>query len=153
MFYPQISDIPYWALLLCQDALSFWQVWIITNLIVPRVLWTSIDTIHAFHPQLTPKQRNMASKVSSNKHRLPSGQASSEDDDEFTNELSQNVSDSLCRNSLLVHTNSCIIHLDGWSQTIIWVRAMHGACLSMRSHVWGWLDVLSKLSETTLKVV
>ncbi len=58
----------------------------------------------------------------------------------------QTVSDSLCRNSLVMQTDCCSSCPGGWSQTILEVKMLAvevlGWCGYMCLRLWGWLDVL-----------
>ncbi len=67
----------------------------------------------------------------------------------------ETVSDSLCRNSLVMQTNCCSSCPGGWSQTIVEVKILDGEVLgwcgyTLSAVVWP-VGCTAKISETPLK--
>ncbi len=66
--------------------------------------------------------------------------------------LPETVSDSLCRNSLVMQTNCCSSCPGGWSQTILEVKMLDVEVLGWRGYTWSAVvrpvGCTAKFSET-----
>ncbi len=78
-----------------------------------------------------------------------------DEDESMQMSFPEMVSDSLCRNSLVMQTDCCSICLGGWSQTILEVKMMDveflGWCGYTRSAVVRPVGCTAKFSETHLE--
>ena len=67
----------------------------------------------------------------------------------------ETVSDSLCRNSLVMQTDCCSSCPGGWSQTILEVNMLDVEVLDWCGYTWsavvGQVGYMAKLSETPLE--
>ncbi len=67
----------------------------------------------------------------------------------------ETVSDSLCRNSLVMQTDCCSSCLSGWSQTILEVKMLNAEVLGWCSYTWSAVvrpvGCTAKFSETPLE--
>ncbi len=70
--------------------------------------------------------------------------------------FSEMVSDSLCRNSLVMQTDCCSSCLGGWSQTILEVKMLDVEVLGWCGYMWSAVVRLvgctAKFSETPLEM-
>ncbi len=78
-----------------------------------------------------------------------------DEDDEHADELPWDVSDSLCRNSLVMQTDCCSSCPGGWSQTILEVKMLDVEVLGWCGYTWSAVVRLvgctAKFSETPLE--
>lgn len=61
------------------------------------------------------------------------------------------VSDSLCRNSLVMQSDCCTSCLGGWAQTITEANMLDVKVLGWRGYAWSKLGCAAKFSELPLE--
>ncbi len=81
---------------------------------------------------------------------LQSGRDPDEDDEQQMS-FPETVSDSLCRNSLVMQTDCCSSCLGGWSQTMLEVKMLDVKVLGWCGYTWSAVGCTAKFSETPLE--
>ncbi len=102
----------------------------------------------------TPSNVSIFPLKSVNDDKLQSGRDPDEDDEQQMS-FPEMVSDSLCRNSLVMQTDCCSSCPGGWSQTILEVKMLDVEVLGWCGYMWSAVvrpvGCTAKFSETPLK--
>ncbi len=101
----------------------------------------------------TPSYEHLPTQVGYD-NELQSGRDPDEDD-EHADELPETISDSLCRNSLVMQTDCCSSCPGVWSQTILEVKILDVEVLGWCGYTWSTVvrpvGCTAKFSETPLE--